>query len=157
MFNFHFLSLGSDWLNIVKQVVEVWWRGDYLWNWFDAIIHCKTQVDSLESVFLTSNINASQCICSGKHECLQQTDVWRVMNMQVSFQPNSTAVDSNWLKLMKSSSCYCSLCGPPYCCDVRCVSVDELRLDGSCLSYRFGILLLMTVPLHVAFFSRFRV
>lgn len=40
-----------------------------------ASIHYKSEVDISESVILTSNLNASQCFCSGKHGSQQQTDV----------------------------------------------------------------------------------
>lgn len=40
-----------------------------------ASIHYKSEVDISESVILTSNLNASQCVCSGKHGSQQQTDV----------------------------------------------------------------------------------
>lgn len=38
-------------------------------------IHCKSEVDYSNSVFPTSDLNASQCICSGNLEHPQQTDI----------------------------------------------------------------------------------
>lgn len=79
--------VGSCWLWVVL-LMTLWCFGSSLFafSWIDAAIHWKLEVNSSELFFLTYNLNASQCICSGKHGRLQQTDVWRVMYMQ-SFIP----------------------------------------------------------------------
>lgn len=50
----------------------IWYRRQNVAHWhkktlFLLSLHCKSNVNSFESIFPTSNPNASQCICLGKH------------------------------------------------------------------------------------------